>query len=299
VGERAPRFKRRPKLVGGIEIQERDLEIIRLVYDYRFMDSQQICALVNGSEQVILRRLCKLYHHKYLDRPLSQTSFSNPILGPKSLVYALADRGADLLSERLGIDRRKVKWSKKNSAAKERHIQHTLMISHFRACLSLAIKDTPGVNMLFFSRENAQELKDVIYDTKDGKRQRLIIVPDGFFGIVDAKVEGMFFFLEADRSTMTNSRFGRKMRAYWLWWQRGGSLKRFGIKSFRVLTLTLSKARRDNLIKTTQQTLKGQAGYMFWFACVQDYNLEKPGTVFGRIWKTIEADDHQLHSLLE
>jgi len=106
---RAPRFKRRPKAVGRLALQERDIEIIRLVDEYRFLDSEQMCALVQGSKQVILRRLQKLFHHGYLDRPINQI---NPFLGYRKMVYALGDKGADLLAERLGIDRGKILWKR-------------------------------------------------------------------------------------------------------------------------------------------------------------------------------------------
>jgi len=295
---RAPRFRRSPRLVGGIEVQDRDVEILKLVDDYRLIDSRQLCVLINGSEQTLLRRLTKLYHHRYLDRPLSQTAFSNPVLGPKRMVYALGDRGADLLAERLGLDRGKVKWSKKNSAVKERHIQHTLMISHIRACLNLAIEDTPGNDLIFWVRENTQELRDHVYDTKGARRRRLTIFPDGFFGIKDAEGE-MYFFLEADRSTMSNARYRNKVRAYWLWWRQGGARKLLGIENFRVLTVTLSEQRRDNLVRVTREGVGNEGGYVFWFCCVKNIDIEEPATILRQIWMTSVPGDSQNHSILE
>ena len=296
--KRAPRFKRMPKAVGGLRIQERDIEIIRLVYEYRFLDSEQIHALVGGSRQVILRRLKKLYHHGYLDRPISQITFSNPFFGPQKMVYALGDKGADLLAEVYGIDRGGIIWSEKNREVRERYIQHTLMISNFRACLSLALRDLPDVRLLFWVRENPQELKDYVsFTDESGRHRRLPIVPDGFFGIEDPQGR-MFFFLEADRSTMTNARFLRKLRAYWLWWKQGGHRRRFGIESFRVLTITRTERRKENLRRVAKKADDRQIGsLMFWFTSEERYDIRDPRTILGEIWQT--PRDERWHSLLE
>jgi hypothetical protein len=295
---RTPRFKRSGKLVGGIEIQERDVNIIKLVWEFRIITSDLIYALIGGSKQGVLRRLKKLFHLGYLDRPISQIIFSNPIVGHKNMVYTLGDRGADLLAERLNIDRGKVLYSKGNREVKEKYIQHALVISHFRACLSIAIKKVPGAELLFWVHENARELKDSVNASEGEKQKKLTIMPDGFFCIKDTKGE-MYFFLEADRSTMSNARFKGKIRAYWHWWRQGGSKKKLGVGNFRVLTITISDQRRDNLIKTAQGAVEKGGGYMFWFCCIKDLDINKPETVLRNIWRTAEKADAKLHSIME
>lgn len=295
---RTPRFKRKPGLIGGFIIQNRDVEIIRLAYEYGLINSEQVCALVHGSDQGILRRLMKLYHHGYLDRPVSQVIFSNPILGPQKMVYALGDRGADILSERLGIDCGKKKWSKKNGQLRERHIQHTLLISQFRACLTLAMNKTTGARLVLWVRENTKELRDHVNYATGDKRRRLTIIPDGFFGIEDTRGL-MYFFIEADRSTMSHRRFKDKILAYRQWWRQGGARKRFGIENFRVLTLTVSQKRRDNLVKTAQRVVEKGGYYMFWFCCINEIDLAKPESVLEEIWTTAGQTDVKRHSIME
>jgi len=297
MSNRTPRFKRRPKAIGCIQLQERDLDIIKLVHDYRFIDSEQLELLIGCSHQVMLRRLKKLYHHGYLDRPISQVIFSNPLFGQRKMVYGPGDKGTDMLVERLGTEKGNIVYNQKKSVS-ERYIQHTLLISHFRACLTLALRDKP-IKLLFWVRENVNKLKDHVYEDVSGRKRKLPIVPDGYFGIEDAGGK-MYFFLEADRSTMSVTRFMNKMRAYWLWWRQGGAKRRFGIDNFRVLTLTISKQRRDNLVKATQQTDKTGAGsYMFWFAASDDIMLESPDTVLQNVWRTAKAGDGKSHSILE
>lgn len=292
---KATRFQRNPETVGIIKIQPRDLEIINLVWRYRFLNSEQIQALVEGSDQVILRRLQKLYHHGYLDRPISQIVFSNPLFGPKKMVYGLGDKGADILAEAYGIDRGNITWREKNREVSERYIQHTLMVSDFRACLTLALKNNPEVKLQWLN-DGGLDIKQEVRFLEDGKNRRLPIIPDGFFQIEDPNGK-MYFFLEADRSTMTNVRFLNKMRAYWLWWKQDGQNK-LGIGNFRVLTVAKTRQRMENLIETTRQADDSKRGsYMFWFATTDDYNLGKPKVSMGSIWRT--PADKKRHSLLE
>jgi len=294
--KRAPKFKRRPEEVGGLRLQERDIEIVRLVQDFRFLNSDQIKALANGSEQKILRRLQKLFHHGFLDRPLSQIAY--PLMGTQKMVYALGDKGADLLAEKFGIDRGKIKWNEKNKEVKDRHIQHTLMISNFRICLELALKNLPGTNLLFWEKESPKELKDYVYIRDlQGREIRAPIVPDGFFGIEDPKGKA-YFFLEADQSTMTNARILKKMIAYWNWWKRGRHTEKFGIKAFRVLTITRTEKRKENLRGITKKADDRQRGsLMFWFTSERNYSLQKPESILEPIWQT--PKDDSFHSLLE
>lgn len=296
---KAYRFKRSPEAVGGLQLQDRDIEIIRSVYSYRFLNSEQIQALVTGSKQVTLRRLQKLFHHGYLDRPISQIVLSNPLIKPQKIVYGLGDKGADLLAQKFGMDRGKILWKERNKQVRERYISHTLMISNFRACLSLALKSIPRTNLLFWMRENSQQVQDYVYFREGHRQRRLPINPDGFFAIENPKAQTNFF-LEADRSTMSNPRFLNKMRAYWLWWKQKAPKKKLGIDNFRVLTLTISKQRKDNLIRVTQEADDRQKGSsMFWFATEQDISLDDPKALLQPIWRTAATKDQKLHSLLE
>lgn len=296
--KRIPRLKRSSKLAGGIEIQERDVKIIRIVWEFRVITSDLIYALIGGSKQGVLRRLKKLFHLGYLDRPINQIIFSNPIVGHKSMVYTLGEKGADLLAEQLNIDRAKVLYNKNNREIKEKYIQHSLVISHFRACLAIAIKRVPGAELLFWVPENARELKDTVNASEGEKQRKLTIMPDGFFCIKDNKGE-MYFFLEADRSTMSNARFNNKIRAYWHWWRQGGSRKKLGVSNFRVLTITISDQRRNNLVKTAQEAVEKGGEYMFWFCCIKDIDINKPESVLQNIWRTAGQADAKLHSIME
>lgn len=291
-----PRFERKPDQVGGIQLQDRDINIIHLVHDYRFLDSGQITALIGSSYQTTIRRLRKLYHHAFLDRPKSQAYLG--WFKPREMVYALDDKGAEVLVEKAGLPREEVtgRWGRKNKEVKYRYMEHTLMISRFRATLTLALRDRAESKLLFWERES-RDLRDKVYFLEGGKKRRLSIAPDGYFCIED-KGDLMYFFLEADRGTMTNKRFLRKMRGYWKWWKQGKHKKTFGIEAFRVLTVTYSERRKKNLRETTQAADDRNIGSsMFWFTSKERFDLEEPETILEPIWQ-IPRNGHR-HRILE
>jgi hypothetical protein len=123
------------------------------------------------------------------------------------------------------------------------------------------------------------------------RRQVLPINPDGFFGLQFPKLpEGRnraFFFLEADRSTMTRERFLQKLLGYREWFSQGGHTKKLGIKSFRVLTVTKSEERLKTLLAgPASANLFREAWRIFWFTSEKRCASERPASVFEPIWET-------------
>jgi len=97
---------------------------------------------------------------------------------------------------------------------------------------------------------------------------------------------------------MTDARFLKKMRAYWNWWKRGKHTEKFGIKAFRVLTITKTEKRKENLREITKKADDRQRGsLMFWFTSERNYNIQKPESILEPIWQT--PKDDSFHSLLE
>jgi hypothetical protein len=216
------------------------------------------------------------------------------------MVYAITRKAGDLLASEGGLDISKIDWDLKNRTVTERHIKHTLMIAKFRTILTLAILGRKGVEIGQWkeNRGSGKSLNPELSDTvkleiKEGKELRLRIVPDAFFSLIEGDTE-MFFFLEADRGTMAADRFWKKLTAYRAWWQQGGSKKKLGAKNFRVLTITPSIRRRDNLREVAK---KVKPAGMFWFAGEKNYSVNNAGAIFEAIW--INGKDEKAHSLLE
>jgi len=279
-------------------LQERDLEILKLIHNYRFIPSHHITNLIAGSERKILGRLQKLFHQGYLERLADRRIRIKA--GSEKMVYAITRKAGDLLASEGGLDISKIDWDLKNRTVTERHIKHTLMIAKFRTILTLAAEGQKGVDIGQWkeNRGSGKSLNPELSDTvkleiKEGKEIRLRIVPDAFFSLREDYSE-MFFFLEADRGTMPTERFWKKLTAYRAWWKQGGSKKKLGAEHFRVLTITPSNKRRDNLREVAKRV---KPAGMFWFAAEKSYSANKPGSIFEAIW--INAKDDKAHSLLE
>lgn len=277
----------------GLLIQERDLEILNLIHDYRFLNSDLIKTLISGSEQQILRRLQKMYHHGYLDR--LKIGNNEPIL------YGLGKEGISCLSDYYKLD-----FSfKENRGVGGIYLAHTLQIANFRACLILALRDNQRSKIISWHKDG--EVKEEIGFIENDKKARIPIVPDSFFTLED-KGSLKHFFLEADRSTMSNQRFLTKMRGYFKLWnyiktetkkQKTFSYKIDGvqIENFRVLTVCKTEQRKENLrIITREADDKKTGSDMFWFIAEGKYNLQNPKTILYQIWQT--PKDDTLRSLI-
>jgi hypothetical protein len=315
-GRRLPRFTRvsqeeRP----AFRLTDRDREMLRLLYEYRFLTAEMVDDLVQpvaltqgqeavvqrlreaqeaklsangalqrpqaGARRVILHRLMVLYHAGYCQR--LKLSDSEPI------VYALGNKGADVLTLYYGVDRQKIDWTSKNREAGELYVRHGLMISRFRHALVLALRGFPDIRLEFWQpsgafKETVQYAEAI--STREGKRSQTVkgtVIPDGYFALRRGGALS-YFCLEADRSKMTNARYFEKLQAYHHFWKSeiDGKQHPSGMQAFRVLTITLSEARKDNLRRTAQ----GVGGSnMFWFACERSWGA-RPQDVLSAIWQT-------------
>ena len=282
-------FKRQADNLPPLQITKRDLRILELVQNYRFMNTNQIHALVGGSKRNVRERLSRLYHHAYIDRPLHQRELRNE--GYRLVIYALAPKGGRFLASALGhlapVSRH---LGENNKTAKRFHLAHTLMVSQFRACLTLACAGTSDVELTSW-RVPEKSLTHVRMG-----RYKTAIIPDASFSLEKSDGQQGHFFLEADRGTMTQKRFLRKLQAYW----RLSLIKGVaGIPgAFRVLTIANSKLRTENLrIKAKEADRQQRGSRMFCFAAQDAYDLEHPEAVLEHIWRT--PANPELCSLLE
>jgi len=175
------------------------------------------------------------------------------------------------------------------------------MISNFRIALTLATRERSDVRLLFFQPESLA-LRDRVVTIRNGHRPTIPINPDGFFGfqfpdLPDGRNRA-FFFLEADRSTMTRERFLQKLLGYWEWFSQGAHTRKYGIRAFRVLTVTKSEERLTSLLKATAQTEELRAGLpLFWFTSENRFTTHESSSILGPIW-TIPGETKVLLSVL-
>ncbi len=288
---RLPRYKRTQREVACI-LTGRDLEILALVESFRLASSEHVQALVEGSNQNILRRLQKLFHAGYLDRIRQELVEEG---GSTKMVYAITNKGirelqkAGKLAERTATD-----WNAQNRGLHDLSIRHTLLISHIHAVFAALSKTHPDVRL--FWRDEGRDISDAIEVSLPEGYTRIPVAPDAFFRLENPKGRA-HFFLEADRGTMTIQRFMLKLKAFAAYWRERRYVERFGIRYFRVLTVTTSKARAANLVAAAEADESVRAlGRLFLFTTEDALRLERPESAFEKIW-TIPGSK-EMHAIL-
>lgn len=278
----------------------RDYEILRAVERHRLLRSTHVLAVAGGSRQAALRRLQLLFHHGYLDRPISQLTWYTR--GSEPMVYALGSSGARALQVAETQKRSRVRWRTKNGRLSRHFLAHTLAVAEIMVGLEVACRGRRMVEfigpqeVLAAAPSETRRLRlpfrwqvDVRVDSGP---HSLGIEPDRVFGLRFSgepdRPREAFFFLEADRGTMPVMRRGiartsfyRKLLAYEATWQQALHKRRFGISSFRVLTVTKSRKRLKSLVAVCQRSAAGGARrYLF----AHQADLACYG-VAGRIWR--------------
>ena len=149
--------------------------------------------------------------------------------------------------------------------------------------------ETEDYSLFWFNEQEVKAWKEKIEDPeKSGKT--LPITPDSFLYLL-GKDKKAYFFLEVDRATEPNRRWRDKIKGYVEYAKSGKYQERFKTEALRVLTITTSKERMNNLIKTTQSV---ENAYFFLFATfdqIKDKNI-----IFNPVWTSTEKED--LTSLL-
>lgn len=316
---RLPRFERRPRALPGLDITERDEEILKLVARHRFITSAQIIQLIvatipEASEQRLLRRLHRLYHAGHLSRPRAQIDVYKAGGGSRPIVYTLGNKGSELLAAKHGFRRASVDWTAKARTAVRGEIDHAIEISEVMTTLEIAGRRRGTIRMIPFDEILAQAPEETRASRRPyqwpvalrWKGSDLVLhpTPDKIFGIRDLKkldeAGSKFFFLEADRGTMPTERrdlartsYLRKLVGYAHTYRHELHKKRYGLSNVRVLTVTPGRQRIANIIASYRRHVASLASpRMFLFA-------DRPGLVGAEDvldypWIDAAGDQHRL-----
>lgn len=277
--QRRPRFRRAETPV-PFRLTDDDIEMVRQIARHRFVRSDHVAALVGRSRDRANDRLCHLYHAGYIDRPRAQLDYY-PSSGSIPMVYALADRGADLLRDRneSGING----WSRKNREVGRPFIEHQLEIVDFLISLRRAARNRRDVRLIPPEEivaafpEKTRKLRNPmsmhVTLSHQGTSHEIGIVPDLVFGLGFPDGSRRCFMVEIDRGTMPVSRtditqtsFERKMRAYLTAFAEKRHERVFNWKAFRVLTVTTDRDRMNSMTQALSRIQTRPAPNLFLFA---------------------------------
>lgn len=268
-----------------MRLTDDDIAIIRHIARYRFLRSTHILQLLPGrSDKKLIERLSALYHNQYLDRPRAQLDYY-ATAGSAPMVYALGNRGAQVLTESGEVERASIDWTWKNRSVGRAFIEHTLLTADCEIAFVCAARKRDDVVWISdteilalapeATRAAVNPFRLSIRSKVDSDWRDLALVPDAVFGLdFTTARKRKYFFLEADRATMPVMRSSleqtsvyRKLLTYLAGGRTGNAFgQRFGFGNFRVLFVTTSAERTTNFIAALNRATDGAGSHQFLFA---------------------------------
>jgi len=236
---------RRSRSIRSLRLTERDIEIINHVFRHRFLRSTQICRLIDGSQQGILRRLQALFHHGYLERPPLQIQYYRKAHN-SPFVYGIARKGAEALEVHRQIPQKNFDWML-GKRTKAQFMEHTLAVADFMVDLETKWIQELGAELIrkekLESRSNSPS-KWKVHLHRQTEHVTHYIEPDAFFALKfkENPDEEIGFILELDRGTMPvrrkslkHSSIYRKILSYQSLWKNGFFKRKHHWKRVRVI----------------------------------------------------------------
>ena len=263
---RLPRFKRSPD-IPPLRLTNRDVEILKCFQRHRFLRSDHIVLLSSGSQQQVLRRLQRLFHHGYLERPTCQIDYYHS--GSRRIAYGLDNKGAAWLKRELSLQFHQLDWKQKGRVGRL-FLEHALLVSDIMVAVELACRNRKDIRLLSADELQIPNMREPFQWKVDiGQRQKIGVIPDRVFGL-EFNGAQCWYFVEADRGTMPITRgnldqtsFQRKLLAYEATWSQNLHRSRFGWQRFRVLTVTTSSERVQGIKEACQELAHGHGLFLF------------------------------------
>lgn len=262
----------------GLELQPRDLLIIKQVMEDRFLTAQQIAQLFFPSYEMAKKRLQKLWNAGFLKREYAPVSF-----GSSPALYCLTAVGKQLLLEHGVVPPGEMRWHKDSNRNKLLFKQHEIAVNDLKIAFLTATRAINGLSLYHFGK--GADYYDQVANTEPekGEKEYLPIRPDGFI-VLENQTGCHNFFLEVDRGTMTLKRIRAKLRGYRQYFFGGGFFAKYGQEgfrkedySFRVLMTCPSEETRNNRL---EQACAIGSNTMCWFAV----QAEAAANPLGATW---------------
>lgn len=230
---RRSRFVRSPtgkRLLLG----DRDVEILRWLYRYRYLRQTHLQALLEPrSRKRFNERLGDLFHETGLiNRPASQPDSFEGRSVP--MLYEITPRGIDWLAAQSALPHRAVTFSMQSRRAYSPQLPHTLMIIKTLLAIECEAKQqgqrfVPVDEILVRAPDATRHASNPLavparlIGGSRGQRQKTWLIPDALYGMecdIDGEKRYRFWALECERtspawrSTNAASSTARKRAAY-------------------------------------------------------------------------------------
>lgn len=206
---------------------QRDIEVVRAVYDYRYLSIDVLAALLcepaaegrqYGFTIHALRARCqKLREHGYLTwQHLRDEPVGRGYSAERPVVYSIGPAAIDALAYQTGLTPRHIKSEVVKNTVTSFFLRHELGISRFRASLELMCRASQG--QLRIGTWLQGGLLDRVRAVIDGVEKDIAVVPDAAFNLVACGPDGgrrvSHYFLEYDTGSMSLRRIALKAVGY-------------------------------------------------------------------------------------
>lgn len=291
-------------------ITPRSIEIIDIIYRYRFIPTSLVVRLIDGDMRTTERHLQNLYHQGLVNRWAFPSTFY-----PTEFNYYLDDKRAlALLVNEKGYDRENLDYEivKRNrekryseiTMSREMiklqgrlmHLHHELMISRFHYMLKKACEKSGGKAQLLDFYQGSQlwnkvEVPKVNFDREGNmheteETETLPHRPDAFFALYfpdrggDDKTQ--YFFYEADRKNTSIKKFNKKLRAHFHYIvKQKKHIADYGVKRIRSVLIESIQDYWTNQLRlhARHPVVSGsKPSPLFWFT-TSDVVFERPVNV--------------------
>ncbi len=284
---RRPRFKR-VTISEPIRLTDRDKAVLSAVRKHRILTTGLILSLVPGSKQNIVRRLQRLYHAGFLDRPRAQLAlrYNGELF---EFAYAPTRKGAALAAScEAGTSSQK-----EYKSVSALSIAHTLAVAEALISIETACKfsgirffDEEGILDSASGKKSSKRLQWRVTIKSGNDSEEVGIIPDAVFAMERKGDSGaprrFYYFLEVDRGTMpltrkslAQSSIHRKTLAYSRSFKSGVLNRRFDIPGFKVLFVVRSKDRLERMREVCRTVQRGGSS-LFLFVTSDDLRHGDP-----------------------
>jgi hypothetical protein len=245
-------------LPNTLQLQDRDLAVLRDLFESRVMTAEHIAALFfNGSREAAKKRLQKLKAAGLIGER-KRKAYEPAVLSltPKSFAV-LHEQG--ILAEYPQLDSLALD---KRTRVSDLTIDHELEVMDVKTAFHSVIKKTEQFTIAEFS---TWPLLHQFEAFRSGYgRAEVLVKPDGFIRIHEKEPDGgvseYSFFLELDRSSQTQDTLATRAGAYVDFYKSGGFAQRNGADRsafkeypFRVLFIFKNPERRNNMAERLLQ----------------------------------------------
>ena len=196
------------------------------------------------------------------------------------MVYGLGRRGAQALRDH-SVDSDGSDWTERNKRAGAKFIEHTLAIADFMVGLEIACRERGDIQLLHErdilagAPERTQKSREPLRLAVPGLSNKMgvsSVIADGIFGLVFPDETAAYFLLEVDRGsmpvvrpTLDRTSYRRKLLVYWEAWKSKLHVEQFGVSQIRVLTITESAKRLENMLNAVDEITVGKGSNYFLF----------------------------------